>query len=214
MMSKRFSAYSIYITLVGLFAFATIVSWILYALYDFSYLSIAFGGFLTGLTGVTAVTAQELQKRERIPRVYFHSWKNPKVFNSNNGEYTFPIILKNIGLEPGRRLLCLLRVTNTNGSTRVGGDGWGEATASNLTGNNEIVFQKKFGDEIVYPKPHETEVGRVIIKAGTDGNFCIEVNGIVYEESGVSVRNCKFVREAPDEIRVDCEPERNFRSYY
>ena len=210
----RLEAYSIYFSLIILLGFATIVSWVFFVFYDLNYFSIAFGGFLTGLTGVSAVAARDLQKRKRLPRVFIHSWKNLKIFNSHSGEYTFPIIVRNKGLEPGQNLMCLLRIKCINGSIRMGSEEWEEATTSNLTSTNEMVFQRRLLGKLVYPLSLETVIGELIIKSGSDGNFEIELQGNVFEKSGFTSRICKFIRTSPENINVLCEPEKDFKPYY
>ncbi len=210
--SWNYKAYSVYLALIVVIAILTLISVGFYFETGGNYLLIFIGGFVSGLTGVIVVMAQDIQRRMRFPRVFFHSWHNPKLFNVNEKKL-FPFILRNRGHTPGQDILVLATVRCYKGTALIGNEDWKDVTISNVTPSNERVY-KYIEERLIYPKIGETgerDIGRITIEPELSGDYDIEVYAEVYERNGMTKRKCRFTGD-----RLDCDPEKHleFHSYY
>jgi hypothetical protein len=211
----KIKAYSVYFITFGSLTVATVLSGFFYFETMQSYFLLLVGGFLSGLTGMGIVVAQEIQTRSRMPKVFFHSRPNPKLLSRESGKRIFPIILRNLGYEPGQDILILAKIKCNQGNVKIKHDAWGEVTSSNVTASNELVFQRRI-DRLVYPKRQAGEfvAGEITIEPDSEGKYEIEIVGEVYERKGSTRRKCTFHGTPLTSDKVQCEPEKEFYPYY
>lgn len=178
------------------------------------------GGLMAGSIMLLVTRISQVQEVERGANVIGHVWCKGAL-NGKNDQWVYLLVLRNIGLKPGRSVVCIIRLIEKKGTVSVV-KGLQDITDINIRNSNEKVYQ--FRGDIVYPDPksivrkinardhNETAMGKLVVNSDKD-EFSIHLTLTVEEETAISERPYEIIKqkERSPEVRLE---KHSFIRYY